>query len=104
MKHCPPLRPVLIILGAVMLTDNIAPTASPKSWWGRTWIVISMQLAPRGASSELRGEPSLAYSSWSNIAGECGQPRLNGGVHFAAAVLAGVDLRKSIGTKVTKYS
>jgi hypothetical protein len=41
------------------------------------------------------------YPSWSDMAARCGQSRLDGGMHFAAAVSSGRNLCYDIGTKLS---
>lgn len=55
-----------------------------------------------GSSAHYAGmEPShnvtLSYKTWSEMAAVCGQSRLNGGMHFRAAVPAGRSLCSGIG-------
>eukprot|EP00656_Telonema_subtile_P055115 TRINITY_DN843_c0_g1_i2.p1 TRINITY_DN843_c0_g1~~TRINITY_DN843_c0_g1_i2.p1 ORF type:complete len:575 (+),score=126.58 TRINITY_DN843_c0_g1_i2:149-1873(+) len=42
----------------------------------------------------------LTFSSWSEIASQCAQSRLDGGMHYTASVPAGKQLCSSIGTKM----
>mmetsp|Transcript_27444 Transcript_27444/g.40295 ORF Transcript_27444/g.40295 Transcript_27444/m.40295 type:complete len:524 (-) Transcript_27444:180-1751(-) len=60
-----------------------------------------------GSSLYEENQPSqdltLLYSSWSEVANECGLSRLDGGMHFTAAVPDGEELCGSIGDKVAQY-
>ena len=44
----------------------------------------------------------LEYNSWSEIANQCGESRLDGGMHFRASVPAGEKLCADIGTIVAQ--
>lgn len=57
-----------------------------------------------GSSSVEKGLPgkniTLSYDTWDEVASRCSESRLNGGMHFRAAVPAGVELCTGLG-KIT---
>jgi len=61
----------------------------------------------RGASIYEKGKPaadvSFTWNTWSQVADRCGISRLNGGLHYDAAVTGGAQLCSTIGTKVGVY-
>ena len=77
---------------------NFSPNG--KITLSTTFPALSSQFEPGRTPAE---ELTLAYTSWSEISETCGQSRLNGGMHFSAAVPAGAALCSDIGTMTIEY-
>lgn len=77
--------------------DNVIPTIQGPL--AVEWPAGSSRLEANKPDNDLL----LAYSSWTEIADVCGRSRLDGGMHFTAAVAAGDDLCGDIGPKVAQY-